>query len=107
LRLHERDSDAIERLARDPAFGGARGEPLYADLPYRVCDVIWATRCELARTVEDVLARRTRFLFLNAKAAIEIAPRVASLMAAELRRDAAWEREQTQRFCETARGYLA
>ena len=41
----------------------------------------------MARTVEDVLARRTRALFLNAPAAVEMAPEVARLMAAELGHD--------------------
>jgi glycerol-3-phosphate dehydrogenase len=68
--------------------------------------VIWAVREEMARTVEDVLARRTRALFLNARAAIAMAPRVAELMAHELGQDAAWEAAQVQAFGETARGYL-
>jgi glycerol-3-phosphate dehydrogenase len=60
----------------------------------------------MARTVEDVLARRTRALFLNARAAIEMAPQVACLMARELGWDAARERDQVQAFHETARGFL-
>ena len=68
--------------------------------------MIWAARHELARTVEDVLARRTRALFLNARAAIAMAPRVASLLAAELGRDAAWQSEQVRSFSDLARRYL-
>jgi glycerol-3-phosphate dehydrogenase len=60
----------------------------------------------MARTVEDVLARRTRALFLNARAAIEMAPRAAALMARELGRDAAWEAAQVEAFNRTARGFL-
>jgi len=60
----------------------------------------------MARTVEDVLARRTRALFLEARAAIEMAPTVASLMARELGRDPAWEAEQVRAFRQTARGFL-
>jgi glycerol-3-phosphate dehydrogenase len=56
--------------------------------------------------VEDVLARRTRALFLNAGAAIRMAPRVAALMARELGRDAAWEAAQVDAFRRTARGFL-
>ena len=47
---------------------------LHPRLPYRMREVVWAARHEMARTVEDVLARRTRALFLDAKAAIEAAP---------------------------------
>ena len=63
-------------------------------------------RHEMARTLEDVLARRTRALFLNAQAALRMAPRVADLMAGELGRDAAWISRQLAAFGETAKGYL-
>lgn len=48
--------------------------------------LVWAARHEMARTLEDVLARRTRALFLNARAAIEMAARAADLLARELQR---------------------
>ena len=63
-------------------------------------------RFEMARTVEDVLARRIRALFLNARAALDMAPRVAAWMARELNRDAAWESEQITAFQNVAAGYL-
>jgi glycerol-3-phosphate dehydrogenase len=75
-------------------------------LPFRRREVVWAVRNEMARTVEDVLARRTRALFLDARAAIEAAPIVAALMARELGRDDAWKENQIQRFREIAKGYL-
>jgi glycerol-3-phosphate dehydrogenase len=52
----------------------------------------------MALTVEDVLARRTRALFLDVEAARASAPRVAKLLAGELGRDAAWESEQLRAF---------
>ena len=79
---------------------------LHPRLPYRLADVVWAARHEMARRVEDVLARRTRALFLDARAAIEAAPLVAACMAVELRRDEAWQHEQTEAFLKTAAGYL-
>ena len=81
-------------------------EPLHPALPYTGAEVVWAARNEMARTLEDVLARRTRALFLNARAAIEMAPAVARVMARELERNSAWETEQVQSFTETARNYL-
>ena len=69
-------------------------------------DVRRAVRDEMARTVEDVLARRTRSLILNARAAMEMAERVAELMATELGRDAAWAPEQVVSFRETAALYV-
>ncbi len=79
--------------------------PLHPDLPYCEAEVIWAARHEMARTVEDVLARRTRALFLNAKAAVAMAPCVASLLAGELGQNSAWEADQVTMFTAVARGY--
>ena len=81
-------------------------QPLDPELPYTEAEVIWAARREMARTVEDVLARRTRALFLNARAAMCMAPRVAELLARELGRDTAWQRAQVEAFCDLARRYL-
>jgi glycerol-3-phosphate dehydrogenase len=75
-------------------------------LPYTGAEVVWAVRHELALTLEDVLARRTRALFLNARAALRMAPRVAELMAHESGRDAEWQSRQLAAFAEVAKGYL-
>ncbi|HSC89478.1 MAG TPA: glycerol-3-phosphate dehydrogenase/oxidase [Polyangiaceae bacterium] len=58
----------------------------------------WFARHEMARTVEDVLARRTRLLFLDVRAALAKAPRVAQELAQELGRDEAWQRSQLVEF---------
>jgi glycerol-3-phosphate dehydrogenase len=68
--------------------------------------VIWAARHENVQTVEDILARRLRILFLNAKAAVELATPVASLLAREFGYDQRWEEDQVQKFREVAKGYL-
>ena len=83
-----------------------RGTRLHPALPYIEAEVIWAARWEMARTVEDVLARRTRALILNAKAAKEMAPRTAKLLASELGRDALWESQEVERFYALAQSYL-
>ncbi len=82
------------------------GELLDARLPFRRSEVLWAVRHEMARSVEDVLARRTRALFLDARASIDAAPITARLMAQELGRDAGWERKQVAAFRHLAQGYL-
>ncbi len=81
--------------------------PLHGDLPYTLGDVVRAVQDEMALTVEDVLARRTRSLFLNAQAAIDAAPAVAELMAQELKKDETWKTEQLAEFKRTAENYLA
>ncbi len=67
--------------------------------------VVFAVINEMARTVEDVLARRMRTLFLNAKLAVELAPRVAEIMAQELGKDENWIAEQIENFNRTAKNY--
>ena len=81
-------------------------DALDGDLRCTGAEVVWAARHEMARTVEDVLARRSRALFLNARAAMRMAPAVARLLAWELRRDDAWQRQQVEQFNLVARGYV-
>lgn len=66
---------------------------------------VWAVRTEMAHTVEDVLARRTRALFLDSEEAIRIAPKVAEIMAAELGKDKQWEEQQVRSFHQLAQTY--
>lgn len=73
---------------------------------YTGAEVIWAVRHEMARTVEDVLARRVRALFLDARAAVDMAPKVAQLIGKELNRDKRWEDDQVNAFILVAEGYL-
>jgi glycerol-3-phosphate dehydrogenase len=102
LGVYGSDALAIQDLTRaTPALGAA----LHADLPYTGAEVVWSTRHEMARTVEDVLARRTRALFLNARAAAAIAPAVARLMAGELGWDSSREAAEVAAFSTLARGY--
>ncbi len=118
LRLHGWHDDAASLGALAvygadaPAVGAVLAEqpgwdqPLHPKLPYRRGEAVWAARREMARTVEDVLARRTRALLLDARASIEAAPIVAALLAQELGRDAAWEKAQVAAFETLAAGYL-
>jgi glycerol-3-phosphate dehydrogenase len=75
-------------------------------LPYLKAEVIWAAREEMARTVEDILARRTRALFLDAEASIAMAPTVAWLLAEELGYDESWEKQQIGEYTILAKGYI-
>ena len=97
------DAPAVEALCREIEDGTAR---LHPALPYRRGEVVWAAREEMARTVDDVLARRTRALLLNARASLEAAPDVAALLAEELGFGAAWQKKQVAAFRTLAEGYL-
>ena len=81
------------------------GKPLHPKLKYIDVEVIWASRFEMAQKIEDVLARRTRALFLNAQAAIEMAPKVAELMAKEQGHDASWVQKEIKEFTHLAKTY--
>jgi glycerol-3-phosphate dehydrogenase len=81
-------------------------EPLHPQLPYLKGEVVWAVRNEAAQTVEDVLARRLRAVLLDARAAMEAAPFVADVLAAELQKDDAWKQRQITEFTEQAKGYV-
>ncbi len=103
LSFYGTDAVEIEAIIRaDPQLG----ERLHSNLVVRGAEVAWAARSEMARTVEDALARRTRSLLLDARAAMEAAPKVAEIMATELKRDSKWQREQIDAFTRLARGYL-
>jgi len=103
VSVYGSDAPAILQLiAENPALGRS----LDSQLPCVEAEVVWAARMEMARTVEDILARRTRALFLNAKAALRMAPRVAGILAGELGRDELWQADQVKAFCQTAQGYL-
>jgi glycerol-3-phosphate dehydrogenase len=79
---------------------------LHPKLPYIAAEIVWAAREEMCRSVDDALSRRTRALQLDAKAAIETAPIVANLLAAELGREEEWISNQVESFTKLAQQYL-
>jgi glycerol-3-phosphate dehydrogenase len=101
MLVYGSDAEAIRALARDPVLGAR----LHPALPYTAAEVVWSAREEMARTVEDALARRTRALFLNAGAASEMAEQAASLLAAELGRNEEWVTTQARQFSALAEQY--
>lgn len=100
LAVYGSDAGAIRSLM---AADAGLVERLHPALPYTAAEVVWAAREEMARTVEDVLARRTRALHLNAAAALAMAPRVAELLARELGRGPDWVEAQVRSFTELVR----
>ncbi len=103
LAAYGSDAAGIRDLiAQDPAMG----DLLHPKLEFVKAEVVWHVRHEMARTVEDVLSRRTRALLLDARASMEAAPVVASLMAKELGKDAVWAAAQVETYRELAAGYL-
>lgn len=103
LYIYGSDQKDIKQLIEEfPELG----EKLHHQLEFTKAEVVWAIRNEMARTIEDVLARRVRVLFLNAKVAIKIAPLVAAILADELNKDDNWIKQQISSFLEIAENYV-
>jgi len=103
LAVYGADRQAIRDIA---ASQPTLNQAIHPRLPCLAAEVVWAARHEMARTVEDVMSRRTRALLLDARASIESAGVVAGLLAAELGRSHEWAESQVAEFAALARGYL-
>jgi glycerol-3-phosphate dehydrogenase len=102
-RFYGSDAAQVRQLASDrPELA----EKLHERLPYTGAEVAWAVQHEMARTLDDVLARRTRSLLLDARASREAAPRTAAIMATDLGRDDAWIHNQVDEYRQLAAGYV-
>ncbi|MBT8269137.1 MAG: glycerol-3-phosphate dehydrogenase/oxidase [Bacteroidia bacterium] len=97
------DADKIRELESCDAH---LSKPIHNSHPYTLAQVVWAVREEMARTVEDVLARRIRLLFLDARAASEAAVTVAGILAAELGKNEDWKQRQVEEFSALANQYI-
>jgi glycerol-3-phosphate dehydrogenase len=103
LAVYGSDADAIANLIQSDNRLAALLHPAY---PYTCAEVVWMVQQEMAQTVEDVLARRIRLLFLDARAAMAAASVAAAVMAPLLGHGADWEAQQTAQFTQLAKGYL-
>ncbi len=103
LNIYGSDAEKIKQLITDRPW---LQEKIHEALPYTKAEILWAVQHEMAVTLEDVLARRTRTLFLDVNAAIETAPLVASLMADTMQKTEEWQQQQVQDFIAMAKNYL-
>lgn len=96
------DEEKIIKLAKEEGLE----EYLSKELNVINAQVVWGARYEMARTVEDILSRRTRSLLLDAKESIKMAPKVAELLANELGYDKVWEKNQIEEYTKLASRYI-
>jgi glycerol-3-phosphate dehydrogenase len=104
-RLHIYGDHSIEietMITENPELG----TPVDPRLPYTRAEILWICRNEMPLRLEDILARRTRSLFLNARASAEVAPIVAGLMASEFGFDQNWQKEQIESYIELVKNYI-
>ncbi|MGN0004346.1 MAG: FAD-dependent oxidoreductase [Sphingobacterium composti] len=101
-QVYGSDTDEIQKLVKENPALGAK---LHQNYNFIEAEVVWASRNEMVYNIEDFLARRIRFLLLDAKASLEVAPRVAQLMAAELQKDENWINAQTEAYSALVKNY--
>lgn len=103
MYVYGSDKDAILKLEKEnPAYA----EKLDKNFDFTVSQVVWAVKQEMAFTVEDVLARRVRLLLLDARKSVEIAPKVAAIMAEQLGEGPEWIEKQIAEYTAVAKGYM-
>jgi len=103
LSIYGSDAAGIRNLMHDrPDLK----ETLHPRFPYTKAEVVWMVRSEMAQKVEDVLARRFRMLFLDARVATEMAPQVAQIMAEEMNQDQDWVTKEVDGFIQLAQKYF-
>ncbi len=68
--------------------------------------IIWSLKNEMAIKLEDILARRTRCLFLDAKETVKIAPKVLRIMKVFLKKNVDWEKKEFSNFIEISKNYI-
>ncbi|MCB8995161.1 MAG: glycerol-3-phosphate dehydrogenase/oxidase [Bacteroidales bacterium] len=79
---------------------------LHPELSFTRAEIIWICRNELPVNIEDILARRTRSLFLNARASVEAAPLIADIMTEEMGFDKKWKADQIASYKDLVKNYL-
>ena len=103
MYVYGSDIEPIQELMKSDKALAAQ---LHKALPYSEAELVFSARNEMCRTVEDFLARRSRALFLNSNAALEMAPKVAEVLARELKKDKKWADDQVSTFQSLARLYM-
>ncbi|HLP73268.1 MAG TPA: glycerol-3-phosphate dehydrogenase/oxidase [Bacteroidales bacterium] len=102
LHVYGRGAAEIQKLIAENPELGIRIVPA---LPYTRAEIVWICRNEMPFNLEDILARRTRALFLNARASIQMASETAAIMAAELGNDTEWQQKQIMEYTQLALNY--
>ena len=98
----DRAPDIVNLIENEPGMA----ELVHPKLPYCKAEIAWIAANEMPRTLEDMLARRTRALFLDARASAEAGPVVAGIMAKELGFGKDWIDRQLHDYEKVLENYL-
>ena len=101
--IYGSDEPALHAMEQEKELYQQKVSPKY---DYTIGEVVWAVQHEMARTLDDVLARRVRLLYIDAREALRVAPDVAKVMATVLGKDQAWVDSQVATFVKIAENYI-
>ena len=101
LHLYQRFGSEAQTIQQLIAGDASLAEPLIVGLPYLRAEAIFAVRFEMARTLDDILSRRTRARIINRPASLASARAVAKLMASELQWDDAEVERQVANYVDS------
>jgi glycerol-3-phosphate dehydrogenase len=103
LQIYGSQANEIERMIADQPD---LAELINPRLPYTKAEIVWICRNEFPRAIEDILARRTRALFMDVRASKDAAPEVAEIMAKELGFSKTWQESQILQYNELTINYI-
>ncbi len=103
LHIYGKNAEEIKKMIKETL---ALGKPIHPALPYTPAEILWICHHEMPVHLDDVLARRTRALFLNARASVEMAPEVAKIMAGVMGYDDDWKEEQVKEYQKLVKYYM-
>ena len=101
-QVYGSDFAAIQKLMQEQP---ALAEKIHENYDFRLAEVVWSCQQEMVVKLADFMARRIRFLLLDAQASLAAAPKVAKLMALELGKDEAWVEMQLQDYADLVKNY--
>jgi glycerol-3-phosphate dehydrogenase len=103
LNIYGKYSSEIKMMIHNNPASGA---PIHPRFPYTSAELIWICRNEMPVTLADILARRTRALLMDARASIDIAAEVATIIANEIGYDKYWQEQQVADYKKIAANYM-
>ncbi|RZJ80293.1 MAG: glycerol-3-phosphate dehydrogenase/oxidase [Flavobacterium sp.] len=103
LSIYGTDQTKIKEILNN---NPSSNQKIHPHFPYTEAEILWIAKNEMVETVEDVLSRRLRVLFIDANAAVEMAPKVASILASTFNKDHEWQANQIKIFNKLASGYI-
>ncbi|MEJ5053744.1 glycerol-3-phosphate dehydrogenase/oxidase [Sphingobacterium sp. MYb382] len=101
-QVYGSDLPHIQALMRDQP---ELAEKLHENYDFRLAEVVWSCQAEMVVKLADFMARRIRFLLLDAHASLAAAPKVAQVMAQQLGKDDQWIAKELNDYTTLVKNY--